>query len=154
MKTDVKELLAKLRDTQGEGVVEIVNSKDEVATFESVALIPIAIPDDDDEESILCHNFAFLQPKDESGESVGEVVIFDIVEDEDGECSIDVVTDQYLITELYDELRKLRRSGNDDEEPVIMNDEVEEESIEDEKTEEKHETIEKKGFFGRLFGKK
>lgn len=153
MKTDVKELLARLRDTEGEGVVEIVNSKDEVATFESVALIPIAIPDEEDEEAVVCHNFAFLQPTDESGEAIGDVVIFDIIEDEGGECSIDVVTDQYLITELYDELRKLRRTSDTDE-SADLTDDNEETQDASEKEEKVPEKSEKKGFFGRLFGKK
>lgn len=151
--------MARLEDPSDDLPIEIVNSKGESARFAQIALIPMSVdPSNEPEDDIVCHYFAFVQPINESDEPMGEDLIFDLSKHDDGELSIDVVTDQYLITELYTEFRKLRRAKADEDETDI--DELDADTDIAEDTDEINETNEvevkeeKKGFFGRLFGKR
>ncbi len=180
MKTeDIKELLDRLLDADNREPVEIVNSKGETARFGQIAMLPIAVDSEENEGEMVNHYFAFLQPLDDSDEAVGSDIIFDIAE-KDGDYTIDVVTDQYLITGLYDEYRKLRRSGSASDELVSGEDdddefsedcetsewdetdadisddivEIESEIVEEIKENEAESKSEKKkGFFKKIFGK-
>ncbi len=181
MKTeDIKELLDKLLDADNREPVEIVNSKGETARFGPIALLPITVDSEEDECESVNHYFAFLQPFDESDEAVGSEIIFDIAE-KSGSYTIDVVTDQYLITGLYDEYRKLRRSGSENDELTngeeadddnssdadeISDEQETDDNISDDIAEIESEIVEeikeneaesksekKKGFFKKLFGK-
>lgn len=156
MRTDLNEILARLEDPSDDLPIEIVNSKGDCARFAQIALIPISVdPSDDTDDDIVCHYFAFVQPIDDKDEPMGENLIFDLSKHDDGELSIDVVTDQYLITELYAEFRKLRRAKSDEDEPDV--DELDAEAVVTGDTDENNENEmkeKKKGFFGRLFGKR
>lgn len=179
MKTDLNEILAILEDPSNDLPIEIVNSKGESARFAQIALIPMSVDlsDENEDDDIICHYFAFMQPINENDEPMGEDLIFDLSKHDDGELSIDVVTDQYLITELYAEFRKLRRAKSDedkgededkDEDEVEIevedgdedeykadefDDETELEKKSDENDDAKEEKAEKKSFFAKLFGK-
>ncbi len=158
MKTDLNEILARLEDPSDDLPIEIVNSKGESARFAQIALIPMSVdPSDETEDDIICHYFAFVQPINESDEPMGENLIFDLSKHDNGELSIDVVTDQYLITDLFTEFRKLRRAKSVEDEPEVDGFDAESEIVEEEETDVSNEIEvkeEKKGFFGRLFGKR
>lgn len=158
MKTDLNEILARLEDPSDDLPIEIVNSKGESARFAQIALIPMSVdPSDETEDDIICHYFAFVQPINESDEPMGENLIFDLSKNDNGELSIDVVTDQYLITDLFTEFRKLRRAKSVEDEPEVDEFDTEAEIGEAEETDVSNEIEvkeKKKGFFGRLFGKR
>lgn len=158
MKTDLNEILARLEDPSDDLPIEIVNSKGESARFAQIALIPMSVdPSDETEDDIICHYFAFVQPINESDEPMGENLIFDLSKHDNGELSIDVVTDQYLITDLFTEFRKLRRAKSVEDEPEVDEFDAEAEIGEEEETDVSNEIEvkeKKKGFFGRLFGKR
>ena len=133
MKTDIKELLDKMLDADDTAPVEIVNDRDEKARFSQVALVPVTVDSEEYEGEKTEHYFAFLQPIDEDDQKTGDTVIFDISVGHGEKYTIDVVTDPYLINELYSEYQKMRK--NDD-------------------GEEAEKPKKRSGFFGRLFGKK
>lgn len=169
MKTDLNEILARLENPSDDLPIEIVNSKGESARFAQIALIPMSVDlsDENEDDDIICHYFAFVQPINENDKPMGEDLIFDLSKHDDGELSIDVVTDQYLITELYAEFRKLRRAKSDDDdkdkdeyEDEYSTDEFDDETELESKSDENdvvnkknEEKAEKKSFFAKLFGK-
>ncbi len=150
MKTDIKELLDKMLDADDTAPVEIVNDRDEKARFSQVALVPVTVDSEEYEGEKTEHYFAFLQPIDEDDQKTGDTVIFDISVGHGEKYTIDVVTDPYLINELYSEYQKMRKNDDGEEDEALA--ELDEEIAEDIKEAEKPKK--RSGFFGRLFGKK
>ena len=150
MKTDIKELLDKMLDADDTAPVEIVNDRDEKARFSQVALVPVTVDSEEYEGEKTEHYFAFLQPIDEDDQKTGDTVIFDISVGHGEKYTIDVVTDPYLINELYSEYQKMRKNDDGEEDEALA--ELDEEIAEDIKKAEKPKK--RSGFFGRLFGKK
>lgn len=150
MKTDIKELLDKMLDADDTAPVEIVNDRDEKARFSQVALVPVTVDSEENEGEKTEHYFAFLQPIDEDDQKTGDTVIFDISVGHGEKYTIDVVTDPYLINELYSEYQKMRKNDDGEEDEALA--ELDEEIAEDIKEAEKPKK--RSGFFGRLFGKK
>lgn len=150
MKTDIKELLDKMLDADDTAPVEIVNDRDEKARFSQVALVPVTVDSEEYEGEKTEHYFAFLQPIDEDDQKTGDTVIFDISVGHGEKYTIDVVTDSYLINELYSEYQKMRKNDDGEEDEALA--ELDEEIAEDIKEAEKPKK--RSGFFGRLFGKK
>lgn len=150
MKTDIKELLDKMLDADDTAPVEIINDRDEKARFSQVALVPVTVDSEEYEGEKTEHYFTFLQPIDDDDQKTGDTVIFDISVGHGEKYAIDVVTDPYLINELYSEYQKMRKNGDGEEDEAIA--ELDEEIAEDIKEAEKPKK--RSGFFGRLFGKK
>ncbi len=180
MRSDLKQILAQLSDPENDAPIELENDRGEIARFSQMALIPVTTPSEEYEDEMVDHNFALLQPLDENGEEVGDQVIFDFLLNEDGEITVSVVDNPYIMRSVMVLYRQRGRTAevNPEEEEIPECDSIfggtlygESEETEDrvaaerEAEELERDLIsdvapvkqeakkEKKSFFGRLFGK-
>lgn len=179
MRSDLKKILEQLTDPENDDPIELENDRGEVARFSQMALIPITTPSEEFEEEMIDHHFALLQPIGEDGEDSGDQVIFDFLQDENGEVNISLVDDPYVLRDLmvmYRERGKFAELEEKEQElpecesifgGTIVGeaegrtetdsfDQQEERSLEKELASDiaPPKTKEKKSFFGKLFGKK
>ena len=180
MRSDLKLILEQMKDPDNEAPILLENDRGEIARFTQMALIPITTPSEEFENEMVDHYFALLQPVDENGEEVGEQLIFDFAQDEQGEINLSLVDNPYIIRNVIT-LYRQRGKVAEEEEGVSLNEcdsifggtitdeseagetsrsraEAEEEAAQLEQ--ELAEFIapkkkkEKKSFFSKLFGKK
>jgi|GEM_PF-2254744 len=97
---DVRKFLDRLLDENDWDILEMVNDREERAFFEQVSLIP------ESEKTM----YAILQPVDQSGNDIGDEIVFSFSNADTSEVAIDVVTDPYVIRDVYDEYKRLRSS--------------------------------------------
>lgn len=179
MRSDLKKILEQLTDPENDDPIELENDRGEVARFSQMALIPITTPSEEFEEEMVDHHFALLQPIGEDGENTGEQIVFDFLLDENGEVSVSLVDDPYVLRDLIIMYRQRGKYAELDEEererpecesifggtivgeaadPTDSDaiDQQEEASLEQELASDvaPKKTKEKKSFFGKLFGKK
>ncbi len=180
MRSDLRKILEQLSDPENEAPIELENDRGEVARFTQMALIPVTTPSEEDDEVMVDHNFALLQPLNEAGEEAGEVIIFDLLEDEDGEITISLVDNPYIMRSVITLYRQRGRLAEEEEEEeeipecdsifggVLTGEapatedraDAEEEAAQLEEelisnvAPNKAKEAEKKSFFGKLFGKK
>lgn len=176
MLSDLNAVLAQLTDETNDQPIELINDRGEKARFSQMALIPVTTPSEEYEDEFIEHYFALLQPLDENGENVGDCVVFDFCKNESGELSVELVDDPYVmraVMELYRQRGK--HFKEEDEEPkeecdsifggtlteesepeLSVNDlpENEEQNLQELLADAEKEKKKKKGFFGKLFGKK
>lgn len=100
MLTDIRKFLDRLLDEEDWDTVELVNDRGESAFFEQVCLIP-------ESDSVM---YAILQPVDENGSELGDEIVFSFTDADTDDVEIDVVTDQYVIRDVYTEYKNLRAS--------------------------------------------
>ena len=103
MLTNIREFLDRLLDEQDWDTVELVNDRNEHALFDQICLIP-------ESESVM---YAILQPVDDNGNCVGEEIVFSFENADSDAVTIDVVTDQYVIRDVYTEYKRLRSTDAD-----------------------------------------
>ena len=177
MKSDLKKILEQLSNPDNDQPIELENDRGEVARFSQMALIPITAPSDEYEDEMVEHHFSLLQPLNEDGEEVGDQVIFDFVQDEDGEVSVELVDNPYIMRSVITLYRQRGRTADVEEEEEIAecdsifggtlfgaveteNDRAEAEAEAEQLEEDLIASVtpkkqkEKKSFFGKLFGKK
>ena len=178
MRSDLNKILEQLCDPNNDEPIELENDRGEVARFSQMAMIPITAPSEEFEDEMVEHHFSLLQPLNSAGEERGDQVIFDFVKDEDGEVTVKLVDDPYVMRSVIALYRQRGRTAEveDEEEEIPACDSIfggtlfgEAESADDraeaeaeaEKLEEElienvthKKTKEKKSFFGKLFGKK
>lgn len=101
---DIRKFLDRLLDEEDWGIVELENSRGEKAYFEQICLLP----EGDD------RYYAILQPVTPNGEEIDDpvVFVFDNVESEN--IKADIVTDQYIIHDVFAEYKRLRKSYDED----------------------------------------
>ncbi len=108
MKTDVREFLNKLLDEDNWDIVEFENSRGDVAYFDQVCLLP-------ESDSVY---YAILQPVNKEGDELDDPMVF-VFENADSEdITIDLVTDQYIIHDVFAEYKRLRSSSDDGFDPA------------------------------------
>ncbi len=104
MLTDIRAFLDSLLDEENSGTVELVNDRGESALFDQVCVLPEGDT----------RYYAILQPVSESGEEMGDPVVF-VFENADGnDVTIDVVTDQYIIHDVFAEYKRIRGAYDDE----------------------------------------
>lgn len=177
MQTDLRAVLEQLQDENNDQPIELINDRGEKAIFSQMALIPISASSPDYEDEVVEHHFALLQPLNEDGKEMGSRVVFDFIKDENGEIEVKLVDDPYVMRNI---MIIYRERGHQFEEAEEEKEECEsifggtltaskeetesfeEEDVSAEKEQElqeyvtphKDEKQKKKGFFGKLFGKK
>lgn len=177
MQSDLRAVLEQLTDENNDQPIELINDRGEKATFAQMALIPVTTPSPEYEDEFLEHHYALFQPIDENGEDVGNRVIFDFLKDESGEVTVELVDNPYIMRSVMEIYRqRWEEFDNEDEKSVDECESIFGGMLTEEKTDEKsdeptfaerkeQELIEyssnskkeqskKKGFFGKLFGKK
>lgn len=178
MRSDLKKVLEQLTDPENDAPIELENDRGKIARFSQMALIPITAPSEEFEEEMVDHHFALLQPLSEDGENRGEQVVFDFLLDENGEVTVSLVDDPYVLRDLiimYRQRGKFAEMEEETERPecesifggTIVGDA--EETAQSDSLDEQDELAleqelasdvapqkpkEKKSFFGKLFGKK
>lgn len=182
MRSDLKQILEQLNDPDNNAPIQLENDRGEVKYFAQTALIPVTTPSEEFEDEMVDHNFALLRPVDENGEEIGDLLVFDFLEDENGQISISIVDDPYVMRDLITIFRQRGKQGELDieEEDAAPVEECEsifggtiygEEKSVDAKADDGESTMEaledelradvapkknktKKSFLGKLFGKK
>ena len=178
MRSDLKLILEQLKDPDNDAPIELENDRGEVARFTQMALIPITTPSEEYEDEMVDHNFALLQSIDENGEEAGDQLIFDFLEDAEGEITVSLVDNPYIMRSVITLYRQRGRLADDEEAEedrpecdsifggtLTGEAEVDEDraDAEEEAAQLEQELIEnvapqkkteKKSFFGKLFGKK
>lgn len=178
MQSDLRAVLEQLADETNDQPIELINSRGEKAVFSQMALIPVATPSEEFEDEVIEHNFALLQPLDENGEEVGDRLVFDFVKDAAGEVTVNLIDDPYImrsVMELYIQRGQQFMDAEEEQsaeecESIFggtLTEEVQESEEADQSyAEEKEQALKelvssdksaegkKKGFFGKLFGKK
>ncbi|MBQ8287501.1 MAG: hypothetical protein IJX76_01870 [Clostridia bacterium] len=180
MRSDLKKILEQLSDPNNDAPIELENDRGDIARFSQMALIPVTTPSEEYEDEMVDHNFALLQPIDEDGEETGDQVIFDFIMDEDGEVTISLVDNPYIMRSVITLYRQRGRIADEEpeEEEVAECDSIfggtltGEPEAEDDRADAEEEAAqleeelisnvvpekevkkEKKSFFGKLFGKK
>ena len=101
MLTDIRKFLDRLLDEDDWEILELVNDRGESAYFEQVCLIP-------ESDSTM---YAIMQPVTPDGQELGDEIIFSFNGADTADVTIDVVTDQYVIRDVYDEYQRLREEG-------------------------------------------
>lgn len=179
MRSDLKLILEQLQDPDNESPIVLENDRGEIARFAQMALIPVTTPSEEYEDEMVDHNFALLQPIDENGEENGDQLLFDFLVDAQGEITLSLVDNPYVMQSVIAIYRQRGRTAED--EVVEESERPECESIfggtltgeaevaedraeaEEEAAQLEQELIEnvapqkkkeKKSFFGKLFGKK
>lgn len=178
MLSDLKAILEQLTDENNEQPIELINDRGEKATFSPMALIPVEAPSEEFSDEVVEHHFALLQPLDENGEEVGDRLVFDFVKDATGEVTVNLIDDPYImrsVMELY--IQRGQQFMDAEEERsaeecesifggVLTEEAQESEEADQSYAEEKEQALremvssdksvegKKKGFFGKLFGKK
>ena len=178
MRSDLKLILEQLKNPDNDAPIELENDRGEVARFTQMALIPVTTPSEEYEDEMVDHNFALLQPIEENGEEDGDQLLFDFLEDAEGQVTVSLVDDPYVMGSVITLYRQRGRLADDEvaEEELPECDSIfggtltgeaeetddradaeeeaarlEEELIESVAPKKKKE---KKSFFGKLFGKK
>lgn len=177
MLSDLRAVLEQLTDENNDQPIELINDRGEKAIFTQMALIPVTTPSPEYEDEFLEHHYALLQPIDENGENVGDRVVFDFLKTESGEVSVELVDNPYIMRSVMEIYRQRGDEFDieDEEETeecesifggVLTEDKVEEKSDQPTFAERKEQELieyssaakeeqgKKKGFFGKLFGKK
>lgn len=124
MLTDIRVFLDTLLDEENWGTVELVNDRGEKALFDQVCVLPEGDT----------RYYAILQPVSDNGEELGDPVVFVFENADTKDVTIDIVTDQYIIHDVFAEYKRLRNSDDDfdedeeylDEDDLEMLDELEE----------------------------
>ena len=111
MRSDLKLILEQLTDPNNDENIVLENDRGEVKYFSQTALIPITTPSEEFEDEMVDHNFALLHPVDENGKEFGDLLVFDFVEDEDGNVSISIVDDPYVMRNLITIYRQRGKKG-------------------------------------------
>ena len=111
MRSDLKLILEQLTDPNNDENIVLENDRGEVKYFSQTALIPITTPSEEFEDEMVDHNFALLHPVDENGKEFGDLLVFDFVEDEDGNVSIAIVDDPYVMRNLITIFRQRGKKG-------------------------------------------
>ena len=101
MLTDIREFLDRLLDENDWEILELVNDRGESAYFEQICLIP-------ENSSTM---YAIMQPVTRDGQELGEEIVFSFNGADTADVAIDVVTDQYVIRDVYNEYKKIREEG-------------------------------------------
>lgn len=177
MQSDLRAVLEQLKDENNDQPIELINDRGEKALFSQMALIPVSAASAEYEDEVVEHHFALLQPLDEQGKEMGSRVVFDFIVDENGEIEVKLVDDPYVMRNI---MVLYRERGSQFEEAEAEAEEcesifggtltaareevesVEEDDVAAEKEQElrdyvaprKNDGQKKKGFFGKLFGKK
>ena len=133
MRSDLKLILEQLTDPNNDENIVLENDRGEVKYFSQTALIPITTPSEEFEDEMVDHNFALLHPVDENGKEFGDLIVFDFVEDEDGNVSISIVDDPYVMRNLITIYRQRGKKGE-----LVLDDE----------NEEKEDAVECESIFG------
>lgn len=178
MRSDLKLILEQLQDPDNESPIVLENDRGEIARFTQMALIPVTTPSEEYEDEMVDHNFALLQPIDENGDEDGDQLLFDFLVDAEGEITLSLVDNPYVMQSVIAIYRQRGRISDEE----VENEERPEcdsifggtltgeaEAVEDRAEAEEEaaqleqeliETVapqkkkEKKSFFGKLFGKK
>ena len=103
MLTDIRKFLDRLLDENDWDILELVNDRGESAYFEQVFLVP-------ESDSVI---YAIMQPVTPEGQKLGDEIIFSFNGADTADVTIDVVTDQYVIRDIYDEYQRFREEGDD-----------------------------------------
>ena len=111
MRSDLKLILEQLTDPNNDENIVLENDRGEVKYFSQTALIPITTPSEEFEDEMVDHNFALMHPVDANGKEIGDLIVFDFVEDEDGNVSISIVDDPYVIRNLTTIYRQRGKKG-------------------------------------------
>jgi len=105
MRTNIREFLDKLLDEENWETLELENSRGEIAYFDQICVLP---------ESDSTY-YAILQPVDAQGDEIDDPMVFVFTNADTDDVNIDIVTDQYVIREVFDEYRLLRRADTEDD---------------------------------------
>ncbi len=111
MRSDLKLILEQLTDPDNDENIVLENDRGEVKYFSQSALIPITTPSEEFEDEMVDHNFALLRPVDANGKEIGDLLVFDFVEDEDGNVTITLVDDPYVMRDLITIFRQRGKKG-------------------------------------------
>ena len=128
MRSDLKLILEQLNDPNNDELIVLENDRGEVKRFSQAALIPITTPSEEFEDEMVEHNFALLRPVDDNGKEIGDMIVFDFVEDEDGNLTINIVDDPYVMRDLITIYRQRGKKG----ELVLEDDEADAENAPEE----------------------
>ena len=129
MRSDLKLILEQLTDPNNDELIVLENDRGEVKYFSQSALIPITTPSEEFEDEMVDHHFALLRPTDASGKEIGDLLVFDFVKDEDGNVTIDMVDDPYVMRDLITIYRQRGKQGGlliEDGEEIIDEEKPEE----------------------------
>ena len=180
MRSDLKLILEQLKDPDNETPVLLENDRGETARFAQMALIPITTPSEEYEDEMVDHNFALLQPINDQNEEMGDELLFDFLVDADGEITLSLVDDPFImrsVMTIYRQRGKLAEVEESEEdgdasacESIFGGTLTDETEAADDRAEAEEEAAqleqeliemiaptkkkEKKSFFGKLFGKK
>ena len=102
---DFRKFLDRLLDEDDWGIVELENSRGEKAYFEQVCLLP----ESDN------RYYAILQPVTPDGEETDDPVVFVFDNVESDNVTADIVTDQYIIHDVFAEYKRLRKNYDDED---------------------------------------
>ena len=105
MRTNIREFLDKLLDEENWDIVELENSRGEVMYFDQICVLP---------ESDSTY-YAILQPVAPNGDEIDDPMVFVFKNADSDDISIDLVTDQYVIHDVFAEYKRLRSSNGDDD---------------------------------------
>lgn len=164
MKTDLKELLARMMDENDWEPVELTSDNGATERFNQVALLPVGVESAKYVDETVEHNFAVLQPLNDRDEEIGRSIIVDITINEDGEYALSLVENQILIHDIMAEYKNVRGITADDiadekdvpdEDDDSVSDDCDGDADEADEAADPvdEEKTKKKGFFARLFGK-
>lgn len=178
MLSDLRAVLEQLTDENNDRPIELINDRGEKAIFSQMALIPVTTPSEEFEDEVVEHHFALLQPINENGENIGDCLVFDFLKDESGEITVELIDDPYMMRTVMELYRQRGKHFKDEDEDgsgeecesifggTLTETESEQAESEESLVDEGELTLQemaspaktdegkKKGFFGRLFGKK
>lgn len=180
MLSDLRAVLEQLTDETNDQPIELINDRGEKKRFSQVMLIPITAPSDEYEDEMEEHHFALLQPIDDNGQEIGGKLVFDFVKDEAGEITVQMIEDPYALRNIQMIYRERGNQFRDEDEQAAEEacesifggmlsgdggeegidseaetlEEAREQELQDFVNPQKEKEGKKKGFFGKLFGKK
>lgn len=177
MQSDLRAVLEQLTDENNDQPIELINDRGDKKIFSLVMLIPITADSEEFEGETVGHHFALLQPLDENGEELDiDRLVFDFVRDESGEVTVKMIDDPYVLRHLQiiyrergsqftneDESEEecesifggtISTAPSDDETEAAQNIAEHEQALLDYVDQSNAKKGKKKGFFGKLFGKK
>jgi hypothetical protein len=99
-------ILDVLLDETNDSPITLYDSEDKPVKFDQVAIIPL-------EENL----YTILKPIEEmEGVEDDEAIVFVVVEDEDGETSLEIETDEAIAMQVFEEYYKLLEEHDTQEE--------------------------------------
>ena len=122
MRSDLNLILEQLTDPNNDELIVLENDRGEIKYFSQSALIPITTPSEEFEDEMVDHHFALLRPTNKDGKEIGDLLVFDFIKDEDGNVTIDMVDDPYVMRDLITIYRQRGKKGGlmiEDDDEII-----------------------------------